>query len=318
MGAGEISHLSRGFGKPNHAAAGTRVVDHIRVQRIRNRVAAFSRAYLIPIPYGDLSIVSAACDSGRSAVLLRPINPIWKPMVGRDSIEFSGWLVVPRAPRFTAVHGDRRALIGSQNHSSWIRRIDPHGMVIVSPGRSFDGCEIPSPVCRSVEILQWYVHQVRILRVHKNLAHVPKRRNPRIFRNLPPRCTAIIRTEHASLFLFRVNNQINALPAHSRRHRNTSTPPVFCGKPISRDLRPGNSAIFRFVKPATRLEGLIFYVRPPNYMPQCCIDHSGVSRLETQIDCASRVVLEQNFSPTLPSIHGPENAALFIRPIRMA
>src|SRR5207253_668578 len=125
------------LGKPNHAAGGSGVVNHIRIQRIGNRIAAFSRANRIPISHRNLPIVAAARDCRRAAVLLRSINPVRETVIGGDSVKFPGGLVVPWTPSLAAVHADGCALVCPQNHPLWIRRIDPHGVVIVSAGGDY-------------------------------------------------------------------------------------------------------------------------------------------------------------------------------------
>src|SRR6266404_1714151 len=60
-----IPHLSRGFGHSHHAPTRPGVVHHIRVQRIWNRVTAFSRTNRKPVALRDLSVVSAAGGARR-------------------------------------------------------------------------------------------------------------------------------------------------------------------------------------------------------------------------------------------------------------
>src|ERR1700687_1189812 len=108
---GNIPHLSRGFGHSHHAPSRPGVVHHIRVQRIWNGITAFSRTNRKPVALHDLSVVSAAGDACRAAVLLWPVHPAWKPVICRDPIKLSCRLVVPCAPGLAAVEADRRALI---------------------------------------------------------------------------------------------------------------------------------------------------------------------------------------------------------------
>src|SRR6266436_6625087 len=102
---------------PRYSRSGSRVVHHIRAQRIGNRVSTFAWPDWVPVALRDLSIVSAARDSRGSAVLLWPVHPIGKPMVRCAPVEFSRWLVVPGAPRFPSVQADRRSLVHSQHDS---------------------------------------------------------------------------------------------------------------------------------------------------------------------------------------------------------
>src|SRR6266702_4254167 len=99
---GNIAHLPRHLGQSHDAAEGTRVVDDVRVQRIRNGVTTLSGSNGKPIALGDLSIVSAAGDRRGAAILLRSVDPIGKPVIGGHSVKLSRWLVVPRAPVIAA------------------------------------------------------------------------------------------------------------------------------------------------------------------------------------------------------------------------
>src|SRR5439155_19610455 len=114
---GNIPYLAGGLGKPNHAAGGSGVVNHIRIQRIGNRIAAFSRSNRIPISHRNLPIVAAARDCRRAAVLLRSINPVRETVIGGYFLKFPGWLVVPWTSSLAAVHADGCALVCPQNRS---------------------------------------------------------------------------------------------------------------------------------------------------------------------------------------------------------
>jgi len=104
------------FDNRTTAPAGPRVVHHIRVQRIGNRIPAFALADWIPVVLRDLSVVS------RLAIpvplfLLWPIHPVRKPVIRRNPVEFSRRLVVPGAPGFPTVQADRGALIHTEHDS---------------------------------------------------------------------------------------------------------------------------------------------------------------------------------------------------------
>src|SRR6266481_1101659 len=133
---GYIAHLPRHLGQAHDAAEGTRVVDDVRVQRIRNGLTTLSGSNGKPIPLGDLSVVSAAGDRCGAAVLLRSVDPIGEPVIGGHSVKLSRWLVVPRAPGLAAIYADGRALIDAQDNSLRICGIDPHRMVVISAGKS--------------------------------------------------------------------------------------------------------------------------------------------------------------------------------------
>ena len=51
-------------------------------------------------------------------------------------IECGSGLIVPRAPRCAAIHGDNRALIGHQQHDVAVVGIDPIALIVVAAGRA--------------------------------------------------------------------------------------------------------------------------------------------------------------------------------------
>src|SRR6266581_381503 len=209
---GNIAHLPRHLGQSHDAAEGTRVVDDVRVQRIRNGVTTLSGSNGKPIALGDLSIVSAAGDRRGAAILLRSVDPIGKPVIGGHSVKLSRWLVVPRAPGLAAIHADGRALIDAQDNSLRICGIEPHRMVVIATRSAFDRRESMPAIRRAVQILLGDVDRIRILWVHENFAHVPIPFDPAIRRGLFPGCSAIVRTIEPAIFFFRFKNQVNPLP----------------------------------------------------------------------------------------------------------
>src|SRR5258708_15578914 len=196
-----IPHLSRGFGHSHHAPTRPGVVHHIRVQRIWNRVTAFSRTNRKPVALRDLSVVSAAGDARRAAVLLRSVHPVWKPVIRRDPIKLSCRLVVPRAPGLASVDADRRALIHAEHDSLRIRRIDPYRVVIVAAGSTLYGREVVAAVVRTVQVLRRHIHHIGVFWIDENLAHVPEADDALVFRDFFPARSSIAFTSQASIFL---------------------------------------------------------------------------------------------------------------------
>src|ERR1700734_2767460 len=107
------------------------------MQRIGYDVAVLLGAGSIPVALRGLTPVAAANHARRTALLLAAADPIREPPVGIYMVHLRGRLVVPRAPRGAAVHGDRRALIGRKRDDLWIARIDPDRMIVVAAGRAF-------------------------------------------------------------------------------------------------------------------------------------------------------------------------------------
>ena len=164
-------------------------------------------------------------------------------MIRCDPVEFSGWLVVPGAPRFPAVQADRRSLVHSQHDSLCIRRIDPHRVVVVASRRAFDGGERMPAVIRTVQVLRRNKNNIGVLRIHENLAHIPIPVDPLVFGGPFPRRSRVVRPEQPAFFLFRLHNYIHALSVVSRRNRNSRSPPVSFGKSAPRDLRPRHAFV---------------------------------------------------------------------------
>src|SRR6185437_1855597 len=98
-------------------------------------------AYGMPVAVGDLAVVAATRHPGRSALLLAAVDAIRKSVVGGDVEHLPGRLIVPRAPRLTAVHGDRRALVAADQDDVRVVRVDPNAVVVVAARRAFDGRE---------------------------------------------------------------------------------------------------------------------------------------------------------------------------------
>src|SRR5260370_928265 len=113
----QVAHLTGRLGEPNHAAGWPGIVTDVRIDWVRNRVAAFARADRIPLGLGDLAIVAAAGNSCRAAVLLRTVHPVRETVIRGYSVEFPGLLVVPGAPGVAAVHGNDGALVDAQHNS---------------------------------------------------------------------------------------------------------------------------------------------------------------------------------------------------------
>src|SRR4029077_7205121 len=89
-------------------------------------------AHRMPLAKGDLTVVTAAHDPGRSALLLTAVHPVRVPSIGRDVIELRRRLIVPGAPRLAPVHGYNRALVPREQDDLGIARIDPKPMVVVT------------------------------------------------------------------------------------------------------------------------------------------------------------------------------------------
>src|SRR5205807_4728726 len=86
----------------------------VGVQRIGSDIAVLLRADGTPLPERDLSVVAAAHDSGGPALLLAAVHAVRELVIGADMVKLRRRLVVPRAPRRSAVHRDDGALVAGE------------------------------------------------------------------------------------------------------------------------------------------------------------------------------------------------------------
>ena len=78
-------------------------------------------------------------------------------------IELSDRLVVPVAPRLSAVERHARALIGAEQHALAVRRIDPHAVIVFAARGALEHGERVAAVGRAIERHADDVHDVGIL-----------------------------------------------------------------------------------------------------------------------------------------------------------
>src|SRR5256886_7900762 len=86
-------------------------------------------------PYTTLfrSVVAAAHDSGGPALLLAAVHAVRELVIGADMVKLRRRLVVPRAPRRSAVHRDDGALVAGEQDDLRVVRVDPQAVVVVGP-----------------------------------------------------------------------------------------------------------------------------------------------------------------------------------------
>src|SRR6185436_14364882 len=141
----------------------------VRVEWIGSDITVLLDADRIPFAKRDCAIVAATGRSDRPALLLAAVYPIRYLVVGDHVVELRSGLVVPRAPRFSAVDGDRRTLIGREEHDVRIVGIDPNAMVVVTAGRALDRSERLATVHRAICRRVSRIDDVRISRIHLDL-----------------------------------------------------------------------------------------------------------------------------------------------------
>src|SRR5579863_2559313 len=106
-----------------------RAIDHIVIERIGRDIAIFDHAHRMPLAVGYGTVVAAARDADRAALLLSRANAVRKRIVGDGMVELRGRLVVPRTPTRAAVHRDDRALIADDQNNVAVVGIDPEILV---------------------------------------------------------------------------------------------------------------------------------------------------------------------------------------------
>src|SRR5262249_13978026 len=122
---GDVLHLSGGAVEASYLAA----VDKVWIQRIRRNVAVLVDADRPPLAKGDLTVDSAAAHTGRTTLLLPAVNPVRKLVVTDDMIKLGRRLIVPRTPRFSAIHRYDGALIACSENDPRVIGIDPNRVI---------------------------------------------------------------------------------------------------------------------------------------------------------------------------------------------
>src|SRR5262249_22585013 len=114
-----------------HQKAGVgAAVDDVRVLRVRRDVAALAAGGRLPVALADAAAIAAVGNSHRRVILLGPVNPVRKVIVGNDAVELRRRLIVIRAPALAAVEGDLGAAIVADDHALRGGRVDPQVVMV--------------------------------------------------------------------------------------------------------------------------------------------------------------------------------------------
>src|SRR5215472_5974545 len=111
-------------------------------------------------------------------------------------VDLLGGLIVPGAPRRTAIERDDGALVEAEQNALAIRGIDPHLLRVVAAGRTLEAGEGVAAVSRFVARRVDRIDNVRVLRVDVDAAVVPALavvNSLIILGHLAPGCPTIIR-----------------------------------------------------------------------------------------------------------------------------
>src|SRR5215831_19336981 len=201
---------------------------------IRGNEGVFKAADGVPILGKDLAIVAATRHSRGSAILLRPIDTVWKRVIGRDVVELPGRLVVPGAPCPAAIHTDDGSLVNAQNHARRTSRIDPEHVEVVATGRTYVRFKRLSSVGRAIERSLGHVDDIGIIRVHEDSAEVAAADDTGILGRLMPGSSAIVRSEKSL-----VENCIQAPAISSGGDCNSHSLARLLRQTLAFERRPG-------------------------------------------------------------------------------
>ena len=123
-------------------------VNCVRIERIGHHVAVFLGRDRSPVAKRDLAFVATAADSNRAAFLLPAVKTIRKCIVRADVIQLGSRLIIPRAPRCSAVDRDNRALVRAEEDDVRIIWVDPDVLIIVAARRTAPAIPRLATVCR--------------------------------------------------------------------------------------------------------------------------------------------------------------------------
>ena len=297
-------------------------IDDVGIVRIRRDLIALAAGSdLVKLVHRDPvePAVAAAVDRRGARILLRSIDPVREAVVGRDVVELTGRLVVPAAPGLAAIDRDQRTLVDSENPPIRAFRVDPQGVEIVARRIALDRNEVRAAVVRTEHDGVLDPDLIGVLRVCRDPAEVPPALpDALVAAHLAPRRARIVGTVETTLVrLTAVDQRIDAMGIG--RARRESNPPRRARQPMPGELMPRAAAVDRLVEPAAGpVRGRIGVPWRPPSLPQRGINDVGIARLEREVDRPSVGVLEKRLGPGLAAISRAEDAALLVRPVRMA
>ena len=128
----DLARLAGRLVEARHLAA----IDDAGMQRVGRDVAVLFGADGMPVAKRERAVVTAREHLGAPALLLAAVHAVRKAVVGDHVVELRGRLVVPRAPRRSAVERNDRALIAAQQDLVRVRWFDPDAVVVVAARRA--------------------------------------------------------------------------------------------------------------------------------------------------------------------------------------
>ena len=289
-------------------------VDQPGMQRIGSDVAVLLDADGMELAKRDLPVVAAADDRGRARLLLRAIDAVREPIVGRDVEELRGRLVVPARPGLPAVDREGRSLVASEQDDPRVLGMDPDAVVVVSARRALDRGETLAPIRRAVGRGVGRVDDVRVLRVHPDLGEVGGAPGDAAFGVDPlPALASVVGAEESARPCRGFDDRVHPI-AVARSDRDADPAQALGGGGETlRQLPPVVPAVGRDEEPAAR-PAVSVAVLPGTLprRPEDRIDLVGICRIESEIDRSRVLVLVEDLPPGLPAVGRAEHAALRI------
>src|SRR5580704_3844580 len=318
-----ILHLAS-FERVSRNFAPASSIDNVRIQRIRGGVSVFDHANRVPIAKGDFAVVAAARNTNRAAFLLPAENEVRKRIAGCDVIKLRSWLVIPSAPRFSAVDAHERALIPHQQNNVWIIWVNPHVLIVVATRGAAKTRPRFSAVRRFHRHSAGAIDDVWIFRInfwHRQIAATDASGWPSIRGDALPVFSRVIGT---------INPHIGAGSIFGARARYRGEKPAWLARrnreidlddalwKSVRQRMPSLASVCRCEKSSTCPVVLISVLpRTETQLPKRRINNIWVRRVDLHVRAADVLAFRKHLLPILPAIGGKINPALFIRSIGM-
>ena len=293
-------------------------VDDVGVERIGRDVAVLLDANRMPFAEGDLPVVATTRYARRPALLLSTAHAIGIRVVRAHVIELRGRLVVPRAPRLAAVHGDDRALVRRVQDDLGIVGVDPQAMVVVATGSATKGGEGLPAIGRFPRDDIGDVHDVRILWIDAHFGEI-RSATPQthVGVDASPAFAGVIRSIDAAK-IRRIDYSVETCGSARRRPEADAAEPLGDRRQPVRERMPRCPTIGGFVESARgAIEGAANLPRglPPG--PQHGVHRVRVAGVERNVERAGVLVAVEHFRPRIAAIGGAEDSTFRIRPVWM-
>ncbi len=293
-------------------------VHQIGIERIRRDVAVLLHTDGQPLAERDLSVVAAAGDARRPALLLPAAHAVRERVVRAHVVELRGRLVVPGTPALAAVHRHDGALIGGQDHHVRPRGVDPDLLVVVAARRAANGGERPAAVGGLPRHNRRHVHDVRIRGVHAHVGGIVRPRDDaRVCVHPRPGLAGIIGSIDAGK---RAGLDRREQPVATGRRDGDADSPQSLPKrrQALRQRPPRRAAVDRLEQAAPGPGPHAVFPRALARFPEHGVNDVRVHWIEGDVDAARVLVPVQHLLERASAVDRPEDAALGVRAVGMA